>query len=536
MVKRRGQFKLKVQLPADEDTDSVSEREVKREDVDSSDSSFDESSSSESEVGMKNEKSHRKSDTSSSSSGSSSEEDSEVEEKPPGRNVRALGSSSSSSSEDDSSASDPNSSEESESEEEAARIKQSLSKMKKNVATKKQKTSKTKKKRAAKSSGFKGLKRLKRMSMSGSSDENSEMEEDQPLDTKDAVKMEAYEDDTEAEMDTVKGEAPGLDTDDEDWKPQDEESKGGAKSTKKWDEIVEDSDEEWRGDEWKDEDMPTEDENDEEVRGGDVAQAKFVLRNITSRIPLIEETAIRRGVKLSGPPLEFATTHLDEYARKFRWPQHIRNLRNTNFSQDPSEILEDYEVLTEIRQSDPDPNEHDEPNESPFAQVPRPMVALAAEALRRSSRKRKRTAGSEIRDEDTPSATTLVNIARAGGQFGDHFVESLLTANGKALQGILDYDYDKRCWASLPTKKKPIANWRFVLEHVRRTMGNSESDDAVYPPMKQETLERITKRLKKLYGYATQHEEYDVFADSKPTRNSNAGETTPEEQTGEHSE
>ncbi|KAF1790870.1 hypothetical protein GQ600_16019 [Phytophthora cactorum] len=91
MVKRRGQFKLKVQLPADEDTDSVSEREVKREDVDSSDSSFDESSSSESEVGMKNEKSHRKSDTSSSSSGSSSEEDSEVEEKPPGRNVRALG-------------------------------------------------------------------------------------------------------------------------------------------------------------------------------------------------------------------------------------------------------------------------------------------------------------------------------------------------------------------------------------------------------------------------------------------------------------
>ncbi|KAF1785568.1 hypothetical protein GQ600_24806 [Phytophthora cactorum] len=107
--------------------------------------------------------------------------------------------------------------------------------------------------------------------------------------------MEAYEDDTEAEMDTVKGEAPGLDTDDEDWKPQDEESKGGAKSTKKWDEIVEDSDEEWRGDEWEDEDMPTEDENDEEVRGGDVAQAKFVLRNITSRIPLIEETAIRRG-------------------------------------------------------------------------------------------------------------------------------------------------------------------------------------------------------------------------------------------------
>ncbi|EEY69407.1 uncharacterized protein PITG_05639 [Phytophthora infestans T30-4] len=177
------------------------------------------------------------------------------------------------------------------------------------------------------------------------------------------------------------------------------------------------------------------------------------------------KTAIRRGVKLSGPPLEFATSHLDEYARKFRWPQHFRNLRNTDFSQDPSEILEDYE--------------------SPFAQVPRPIIALAAEALQRSSRKRKRTAHSENR-ENIPSASRLFNIARVGGQFGDHFVESLLTANGKALQGIADHDHDERCWSSLPIKKKPVANWRFVLEHVRRTMGRSESDGAVFPPMRQE--------------------------------------------------
>ncbi|KUF99240.1 Niemann-Pick C1 protein [Phytophthora nicotianae] len=116
-------------------------------------------------------------------------------------------------------------------------------------------------------------------------------------------------------MDEVKEEAAGSDTDDEDWKPQDEESKGAQMSTKKWDEIVEDSDEEWRRGEWENEDMQTEDENNEAVCDSDVAQAKFVLRNILSRVPLIEETAIRRGVKLSGPPLEFATTHLDEYAR-----------------------------------------------------------------------------------------------------------------------------------------------------------------------------------------------------------------------------
>ena len=47
----------------------------------------------------------------------------------------------------------------------------------------------------------------------------------------------------------------------------------------------------------------------------DITQEKIVLRNIAYRISLIEETAIRRGAKLSGPPLEFATTHWDEYAR-----------------------------------------------------------------------------------------------------------------------------------------------------------------------------------------------------------------------------
>ncbi|KAI9922085.1 hypothetical protein PsorP6_002591 [Peronosclerospora sorghi] len=269
------------------------------------------------------------------------------------------------------------------------------------------------------------------------------------------------------------------------------------------------SDVEWHEDESERMAAPT-DNVDKGVSNADISQAKFVLRNIKSRIPLIEETAIRRGVKLSGPPLEFATMHMDEYARyvtivsagfngfmdyllcdfrKFRWPQQIRNLKNTDFSQDPIEIFEDFELLRECDQ--PDQAEQSVSMESPFAQVPRPIVALAAGALRRSSQKRKRTC-SENKELSSmfPSAHTLLGFARVGGQFSDHVVESLLTANGKALQGIEDdfeCDMDKRCWSSLPTKKKPIANWRFVLEHVRRTMGRPQGfSNAVYPPMKQE--------------------------------------------------
>ncbi|KAH7476674.1 uncharacterized protein KRP23_7354 [Phytophthora ramorum] len=285
---------------------------------------------------------------------------------------------------------------------------------------------------------------------------------------------------------------------------------------------------EWGEDEWQDEGEFVED-NDGNLSDGEVRQAKYVMRNITSHVPLIEETAIRRGVKPTGPPIEFATTHLDEYARKFRWPQHVRNLRNADFSQDPSEILEDYEVLLETKQPGTDQGDQDVPKESAFAQVPRPIVALAAEALRCSSRKRERSAGSENQaepSEQNPSASALLNIARIGGRFGDGFVESLLSANGKALQGIDNgFDYDKRCWSSLPTRKKPIANWRFVLEHVRRTMCRPEDPDtAIYPPMKHETFERITKRLKNLYGHTTQHEEYDMFKATSANSNNSATE------------
>ncbi|CAI5734367.1 unnamed protein product [Hyaloperonospora brassicae] len=247
--------------------------------------------------------------------------------------------------------------------------------------------------------------------------------------------------------------------------------------------------------------VSAEDKDDYEVVSpGDISQAKFVMRNITSRIPLVEETAIRRSVKLVGPPLEFARTHSDEFAQKFRWPQHARNLRNTNFSQDPIEIMEDFELSTEDWQSG---NDGSEPSprlkqtekgvrlESAFAQVPRPMVALAANALCTVSQKRKRSIfEKDGRAGSIFSASALLGVARTGERFGDHFVGSLLRLNGKALQGIdseVGSTHDRRCWSSLPTKKKPIANWRFILERVESFMGGPEGiHDAVNPPIKPE--------------------------------------------------
>ena len=76
------------------------------------------------------------------------------------------------------------------------------------------------------------------------------------------------------------------------------------------------------------------------------------------------------------------------------------------------------------------------------------MVALAAGALHRLSRKRKR-ATRDNSPSEFPSSPTLLDFARVGGQFGDHFVEPLLSANGKALQYIdseFNSNIDKRRW------------------------------------------------------------------------------------------
>ncbi|CAH0477790.1 unnamed protein product [Peronospora belbahrii] len=383
----------------------------------------------------------------------------------------------------------------------------------------------------SKKSGNKRRKRTSSFSFDDSSSEDeSELEEKRIQDMDTLVKKEVIEKNV-AEDGLQYEEPPGEDTDSDDncWpmmlqRERDDESKIEADTIMS--ESDNESEEDWCEEGCKRQEESTKNGNDEAISKGDISQAKFVLRNITSRIPLIEETAIRRGVKLSGPPLEFSTTHLDEYARKFRWPLHAQNLRNTNFSQDPIEILEDFELLTTAKQSDSElpaslvlleRTDKDVLQESAFAQIPRPMVALAAGALRRSSRKRKRTSKRE-RTQWTPFSIDTVELRPTLQGIGSEF-------NG---------DIDKRCWSSLPTKKKPIANWRFVVEHIRGTMSTSMGFlDAVYPPMKQETLDRITNRLKTLHGCTTQHEETDIFERGTPaTSKTNAKEAASEDQTG----
>ncbi|KAK1939362.1 hypothetical protein P3T76_008746 [Phytophthora citrophthora] len=522
----------------DDDGDLDSKRSVQN---DSSDSSSGSSNYEGSDAEVK-----QRSQRGNSSSDSSSDEDSDLEEKQSAQNDENSGGSSSSDSSrsgdggDESSASEADSSESEESESEQkphpGKMKKSQQKALKRspvkLETKKAVVAKKRAANASTKSENRVLKRLKRpddtISDEDSSDEDSSDEDsDVAVDRSPVLKnldIQQEDDDNNTESEREE-EVRDIDTDeDENWPPQNDKEDEGRR---KRDDIVGNSDEEWM------------EESDEVKRRprvlisshgkgiNDLNQAKYLMRNIFSHVPLIEESAIRRGVKLSGPPLEFATTHQDEFARKFRWPQHFRNLRNRDFSQDPSDILEDHELLSELQQTEAAANEEKSLKESPFAQVPRPVVSMAAEALRRSLRKRRCSSGNEDSGAHAPSAVALLNTARVGGQFGDQFVESLLSANGKALQGIIDSDrdYDKRCWSSLPTKRKPIANWRFVLEHVRRTMSRSGHDnDSVYPPMKQETLERITKRLKTLYGHTTRHEECDIFTDTSPDTSNNSAD------------
>ncbi|KAG7398499.1 hypothetical protein PHYBOEH_010956 [Phytophthora boehmeriae] len=263
----------------------------------------------------------------------------------------------------------------------------------------------------------------------------------------------------------------------------------------------------------------------------EVQEAKWLMRKFISYVPVAEGTSIRRGLVPDGPPIENPIAHADEFARKFRWPQHVRNLRNRDFYQDPSEVLEDYEVLPPPQQPSEEEDEQSDAEESAFAPVPRPILALAAKAVRNESRKRKRAAIDKSQDEpktQEPSANTLLNIARIGGQFGEQFVESLLSANGKALQGLdgsLE-DYDHRCWTSLPMSRKPVANWRFVLEHLRKRVENpNTSGGEAYPPIQQRTLARIIRRLKQHYGLAWQYED-NVFKVPELSSDGNTADTS----------
>lgn len=68
------------------------------------------------------------------------------------------------------------------------------------------------------------------------------------------------------------------------------------------------------------------------------------------------------------------------------------------------------------------------------------------------------------------SAASLTAIARIGERFTDDLLEYMISENAAALQGA-NSGYSQRSWTPLPVSRKPVANWRFVLENVLKQSG-----------------------------------------------------------------
>ncbi|GLD93124.1 hypothetical protein PINS_up001716 [Pythium insidiosum] len=87
-----------------------------------------------------------------------------------------------------------------------------------------------------------------------------------------------------------------------------------------------------------------------------------------------------------------------------------------------------------------------------------------------------------------------------------------MVKNGEALQGV-DTSYSQQCWTPLPNAKTPIANWRFVLEHLCQTSSHPSDvpPDALCPRLRKSTLLRIRDRLKAVYGAEWRHDDRELF-------------------------
>ncbi|KAJ0390093.1 hypothetical protein ATCC90586_011220 [Pythium insidiosum] len=143
--------------------------------------------------------------------------------------------------------------------------------------------------------------------------------------------------------------------------------------------------------------------------------------------------------------------------------------------------------------------------------LPTPVVESVATAVREPPRKRPRPIAEDAKPA-VINAAQLRTVSRVSTRFTDRLLTSLMVKNGEALQGV-DTSYAQQCWTPLPTAKTPIANWRFVLEHLCQTRSHPSDvpPDALCPRLRKSTLLRIRDRLKTLYGTEWRHDDQELF-------------------------
>ncbi|KAF1330140.1 hypothetical protein FI667_g5446, partial [Globisporangium splendens] len=253
----------------------------------------------------------------------------------------------------------------------------------------------------------------------------------------------------------------------------------------------------------------TEDAADKPLRlsGQESFDTRLLMRNILSNLSTREKAGIRRGVRVVGPPIQEPNARVDEFKRKFRWPVRMINLPAKDFSQDPMEIFNDYELPvktpdTAAKNAPPGQKHRVHASQIPraasaFAQLPSPVVEAAAASVR-LSRKRKRSHPhpEDAREGDGISAKKLTNLARIGTRFADRFLDSMIRDNAAVLQGE-DKDYLQRSWTLVRIrdrlKKLYSLPWTTedneLLARVDRSIDRSPAKAATMPANQPQSLD-----------------------------------------------
>ncbi|TMW63380.1 hypothetical protein Poli38472_002321 [Pythium oligandrum] len=266
--------------------------------------------------------------------------------------------------------------------------------------------------------------------------------------------------------------------------------------------------------------MDDEDTNNESegFQRRDWLEARQWLRHLQqTSLPPTELAALEVGGRPIGPPVNQPISTNDQWKRKFRWPLQMRNVRRKSFTATVDEVAHDYAI-----------DLHPDTNPTPVSATKAAFAAALAPNVRafvdstvasvsEVTRKRPRLTDDDedlkTLDENAVTARELSTIAGVSEHFADRLLESVLTNNARALQGE-DSSYPQQCWTPLPATKKPIANWRFVLEHLCETDTHPSHapQDALCPRLHKSTLLRIRERLKTIYGLAWREDDERLFS------------------------